>query len=53
MHYKTMNIANGDNAGDIRGDNTSGKEDIKHCYRTYERNAINYSGKVIGENEDI
>ena len=26
MHYETMNIANGDNAGDIRGDNTGGKE---------------------------
>ena len=30
MHYETMNIANGDNAGDIRGDNTGGKEDISN-----------------------
>ena len=30
MHYKTMNIANGDNAGDIRGDNTGGKVDISN-----------------------
>ena len=27
---ETMNIANGDNAGDIRGDNTGGKEDISN-----------------------
>ena len=30
MHYETMNIANGDNNGDIRGDNAGGKEDISN-----------------------
>ena len=30
MHYETMNIANGDNIGDICGNNTGGKEEISN-----------------------